>query len=608
MSLHPVDWCFIIAYLVVAFAVGIYFSKRAGKSMSEFFLAGRTLPWWLAGTSIVATTFAADTPLAVTGLIRKNGLYGNWYWWSAMMGGMLMVFFFAKLWRRAHVLTHAEFYELRYAGRAAAGLRAFGALYDGVFRSCITMGWVMLAMVKVSGALFDLSAVTQAMAAVTGVDIDWGKLLCIAVLVLFALTYTALSGFWGVVMTDLIQFGMAMFGSVALAAIVLWKMGGPAAMVEQIQAAPGFEEKTLRFIPDFTTAGILIGATFFVQITFQWWTKGEGEGYVAQRLFSTRSERDSLLAGLWFIIAHYVLRPWPWIVVGLASLVYFPVAELADPEMAYPMMIVKFLPLGLRGLMVASLLAAFMSTIDTHLNWGASYLINDLYKRFVRPGKSERHYVAAARLAMLALVLCAALAAWQAKSIRSLWFYIIVLHAGVGILGLVRWYWWRVNAWSEVAAMAGTLVLANGNFICKALAALGLFPVSAMPQVDWFYSSETYAIRLCLIIIISGALWLLVTRLTRPVDPVHLDRFYRQVHPGGWWGPVARRCPEVTPDRARGYWIPWFAGVACTYCAIFGVGFLCLGRYLGGTAYLIGVFVFGWIMLTTAPTEADERT
>lgn len=607
MQLHVLDWVFIVGYCVVALVIGAHYSRRAGRNIDEFFVAGRDLQWWLAGTSIVATTFACDTPLAVARLSRGSGIYENWLWWSALMGGMMCVFFYARLWRRAGVLTDVEFIELRYEGRSAAALRGFMAVYGGVLQNCIVMGWVIVAMVKIWGALFDLEGLQTYLTGLTGIETDWGKLFLITVLLIITLVYTVLSGFWGVVMTDLIQFVMAMTGSIALAGIVVWKLGGFAAMSEQIQAAPGFRPQLFHFVPNFATATRLAIITFMVQISIQWWGGGQGGGYLAQRLFAAKNEKHAALAALWFNFAHYVLRPWPWIIVGLASLVVIPDAELVNPisgepdiERVYPLMMVRFLPTGLRGLMVASLLAAFMSTIDTQLNWGASYLVNDLYKRFWRRSASDRHYVAASRTAMVLIMVLGAVTAWQYESITEAWIYLAKLTAGAGFVGLLRWYWWRVNAWAEITALAASLVTANVNLPARVLHRMGLLSSPFMDRVEWLYSSEAYAVLFPFIVGVSTAAWLAVMYLTRPVSDARLNAFYLRVRPGGWWDPVARRFPDVPRDRARQWWLPWAAGVFCIYAGLFGVGYLCLAQPLRGLIWLSAALASGWYMTTQA--------
>lgn len=582
MQLDLLDWSFIVGYCVFAFGVGVYYSRRASTSIEEFFIAGRKLPWWIAGTSIVATTFAVDTPLAIAGFVRSGGIYENWFWWCILMGGMLSVFFYARLWRRAGIITDVEFVELRYDGRSAVVLRLFMAVYRGVLYNCIVMGWVILAMTKVCEVL-----------------LGWDKVLSIAVLMSIALAYTVLSGFWGVVVTDFVQFIMAMTGSVALAGIVLWQLGGPAGMVSQIQATEAFEPRVFNFIPDFDSAGKLIVFGFFVQISVQWWAKGEGDGYIVQRLFATKNERHSVLAALWFNFAHYVLRPWPWIVVGLASLVYFPYVHGEDPELAYPKMIAQFMPTGLRGLMVASLLAAFMSTMDTQLNWGASYLVNDIYKRFIVRDAGERHYVTVSRISILLLMILGAITAWQSKSIFGAWKYLVLLTAGAGFAGLLRWYWWRVNAWSEISALSGSFVIANGIVWAHAMDKLGWIPGSAMEKIEWFYSGEAYPVRLVTIVVSCTLLWVSVTYLTAPVSARHLERFFKRVRPGGWWGPIAASCPEVKRVGAAAAWLGWASGVVCVYSGLFGVGYICLARYGIGVAWLVSSVVTGAIMLSS---------
>jgi len=590
MQLNWVDWLLIGGYCLFSFLIGIYYTRRAGQSVDEYFVGGRRIAWWLAGTSMVATTFAADTPLAVSKLARVEGIYANWFWWSVLLGGMMCVFFFAHLWQRAGVLTDVEFIELRYEGKSAAILRGFMAVYGGVLQNAIIMGWVILAMSKICDVM-----------------LGWDKLTSIAIMMTIMVFYTMLSGYWGVVMTDFFQFGMAMTGSIALAGMVVWHMGGIHGMIEQIQAAPQFDPKVFDFVPNFATATKLALLTFVVQLSVQWWGAGQGGGYIAQRLFSTPTERDAALSALWFNFAHYVLRPWPWIIVGLASLVYFPDLSAADAERAYPLMIAKFLPMGLRGLMVASLMAAFMSTMETQLNWGASYLINDLYRRFMVRKASERHYVAASRLAVLLLAALGCIAAWQAETITGAWIYLATLTAGAGMVGLLRWYWWRVNAWSEISALTGSFLIANGNLWAKILDRFGLVPAGWMDSITWLYGSDAYAVRLLIIVVSCTAIWLGVTYLTGPVGASHLEIFFRRVRPGGWWGPIARQCPEVRRDRARHAWSGWFAGVACIYTGLFGIGYLCLAKTLSGMVLLAVSALTGWWMVRQASAIGRER-
>lgn len=610
MALEFVDWCLVIGYGVIALVIGVALSRRAGQNVDEYFVAGRSLPWWVAGTSIVATSFAADTPLVVSGLIRKQGIHGNWIWWYVAVGGMLCAVFFARLWRRAGVLTDVELIELRYEGRSASVLRGFLAVYGGVFVNCITMMWVMLAMANVCEVM-----------------LGWPKGLAVAVLALVTLAYTVLSGFWGVVMTDMLQFVIALAGSVALAVIVVGRMGGPAELVARVEALEGVRPDVLNLTPVsldavrelWSDGGDLRAvlerplATFVILLAVMWWGAGQGGGYLAQRLFATRNERHAMLAALWFNFAHYVLRPWPWIMVGVASLVWMPLAAGENPEMAYPAMMRDFLPAGLRGLLLASFLAAFMSTIDTQLNWGSSYLVNDLYRRFIAPDRSPRHYVQVSRLSCVALIALAATAAMGAEHIMSAWIYLAVLGSGAAAVGLLRWYWWRLNAWSEISALIASVVIANVGHLARLMDFVlpaGVTQrggwVAAMDTIQWLYSDKLFAVRGLMVIVVCTLVWLTVTLLTRPVPAAHLERFFRRVRPGGWWGPVAAACPDVRRDRGLGKrWLAWVSGVTCVYAGLFGVGHLCLDRPAIGVVHLLGCLGAGWLMLTLI--GAEER-
>ncbi len=586
MRLDFLDWSIIIASLFFSLVIGLYFTKRASRSLSEFFTAEGSLPWWLVGTSMVATTFAADTPLVVSGLVRKGGIYENWLWWSGLMGGMLTVYFFAGLWRRAGLITDVEFVELRYDGKSAASLRGFCAVYFGLLVNCIVMGWVTLAMSKILHVMM-----------------GWDKVFSVAVLVVLTLSYTVLSGYWGVVVTDFFQFILAMLGAIVLMFVVLVQMGGPGAMVEKVLASPGVDPKVLYFVPDFGTATHLALVTFVVQISLLWWGSGQGSGFLAQRLFSAKDERHAAKAFLWFNVANYMLRPWPWIVVGLASLVYFPLQAGEDNELAYPKMIATLLPTGMRGIMVASLFAAFMSTLSTQLNWGASYIVSDIYKRFMVRNASDRHYVNASRLVMVALMLAGAVAAWQSESVAKVWIYLMTIGAGGAFVGLLRWYWWRVNAWAEIGAMVSSLVAANGDLVCKGLAALGLLSPAAMEKVTWFYASETYAYRIVFILAVCTLFWIIVMYMTPPVSMEHLEGFYRRVRPGGWWGPLAERCPEIQTASTKRAWTGWLAGTVCVYTGLFGMGYLCIGKYTLGLAMIALSVVSGWLMINKMPLD-----
>lgn len=575
MQLVSLDWFIIALYGGATLVLGFWFTRRAGASLEEYFVAGRTLPWWIAGTSIAATWFATDAPLAAASLVRQHGIFGNWLWWYEGAGVMMLVFFYAKLWRRARILTDAEFIELRYSGRSAAALRGFSAVYFGVLKNCVVMGWVMLAMVKFSKVLL-------------GWDAEATLVICVAL----ALIYTIASGLWGVVITDLLQFTTGIIGSTILAGIVLYQLGGPAEMAEQVRAVsenPG----TLNIVPEPAHLSSLEWVSYLCLIFVLWSRSGQGDGYIAQRLFATKDEKQSLLAALWFSFAGIVLMTWPWIIVGIGSLIILPLAtatpELAaDPELAYPMMVAELMPAGLRGMLVASFLAAFMSTMDTHLCWGASYLVNDVYRRFLRREETEQHYVIASRVAVLVLVVMAALTAWQMGSIERAWIYVIEITAGLALVWLLRWYWWRINAWAEISAMIGSFVVANGFIWVRLAEAVGLLSGSALDAVSTFYSSDYDMVRAVVILLVCTLVWISVTLLTSPDSEEKLEQFYRQVRPGGWWGPIAARFPDVEADESGGRrWMGWFLGLLFLYAGLLGVGYISIGQPLLGMALLV---------------------
>ncbi len=503
MNISPIDWAIVIGYIIFALGLGIYFSKRAGKNINEFFVSGRNLPWWLAGTSMVATTFAADTPLAVTGIVVKDGIAGNWLWWNAVLSGMLATFLFSRLWRRSEIITDVEFTELRYSGPSASFLRGFRALYIGLPINCITMGWVILAMQKIVVLTFNLP------------DTAYTKVVVVLGCLLIAGIYCALSGFWGVVMTDLVQFGMAMVGSIALAIIAVNKIGGIGVLKEKLVDVYGAEHNILNFSPDFS-AGKMAIITFGVYLGMQWWASNgvDGSGYIAQRMFAAKNERHTLLATLWFNIAHYTLRPWPWILVALVAMVVYPGLgdpehinpALQDAEAGYPMLMLDYLPVGLLGFMLTAFLAAFMSTIDTHLNWGASYLVNDFYKRFFKPEATPGHYVTVSRISVILIMLIAGVTSLFMNSIAEAWKFLIAINAGIGLVQILRWYWWRINAWSEISAMFAALVVSIVVFLHPA-------------------TKDDFALKMLIIVPSSTYIWLFVTFLTNSCFKRKANRF-----------------------------------------------------------------------------------
>ena len=566
MNISPIDAAIILAYILFALGLGLHFSKRAGSNIGEFFVSGRNLPWWLAGTSMVATTFAADTPLAITGIVAKGGISGNWLWWNMVLSGMLATFFFSRLWRRAEILTDVELTELRYSGSSASLLRGFRALYIGLPINCLTMGWVILAMQKIIGLTFDLPDTTST------------RVLIVLACMLIAGIYCALSGFWGVVMTDIVQFGMATIGSIALAVIAVTKIGGIDGLKSKLVEVHGPDHAILDFLPDFG-AGELAILTFGVYLGVQWWASNgvDGSGYIAQRMFAARDERNTLLATLWFNIAHYTIRPWPWILVALVSMVVYP--DLEDPEAGYPMLMLEYLPVGLLGLMITAFLAAFMSTIDTHLNWGASYLVNDFYKRFFKPEADDRHYVIASRVSVVLIMVLAGATSLFIESIAAAWKFMIALNAGIGLVQILRWYWWRINAWSEIAAMASSFVVS--------------LIVFTLPQ-----TKDNFTYQMLIIVPVSTLTWLVATYVTSPVSQERLVEFYQRVRPnGGWWGPVASRVESrISPENRSPALVSWLLGSVFVYCTLFAFGKLLLGFYGSGVIFLLIALLSGVMM------------
>ena len=566
MKLTTVDWAIIAAYFIFNLAIGFYYKSKAGASTTDFFLSGRNVPWWLAGTSMVATTFAADTPLVVTGLVARNGIAGNWLWWNMVASGMLTVFLFARLWRRSGVTTDIELAELRYSGPPAAFLRGFRSVYLGVVMNCIILGWVNLAMVKILGMVLGISK-AEALWVVVGI---------------IALTsfISALSGLWGVLVTDLFQFVVKMGMVIVLGFAAVRAVGG----MEAMKAKLGGEGSAfLSFVPNIHSVW-MPAVTFFVYIAVNWWAtwypgaEPGGGGYVAQRMFSAKDERHSLLATLWFNVAHYALRPWPWVVVGMASVILYP--HLPDPETGYIRVMIDYLPPSLRGLMVAAFAAAFMSTVGTQLNWGASYLVNDFYRRFIKKDGSDRHYVNASQVATVLLTILSAMVTWHMDSIAGAWKLLIATGAGTGLVLILRWYWWRINAWSEVSSMAAAFV------------------VSILLQTAFHMDSDDPVQFAYIILITAGittVVWVSVTLLTAPESDATLLRFYRKVRPSPFgWKPVQKLAPEVPVSHDLGWNLAdWLAGCAMIYGALFGIGKVILLEYVTGAGFLAVAVVAG---------------
>lgn len=558
VTLTLLDWLVVVVFFVATTVVGLLFARRAGKSVAEFFTAGRSLPWWLAGTSMVATTFAADTPLAVTGLVAAHGIAGNWVWWNMVAGGMLTVFFYARLWQRAGVKTDAELTELRYSGRPAVVLRAFRAAYLALPINLIVIGWVNLAMVKV-------------------LEVMLGVQPFVAMLGLFALTvlYASLSGLWGVVVTDFFQFLLAMGGCIVLAWFAVDAVGGLDALAAKTPA------RSLELFPADTTWFPVTVMLSYLAVSWwaSWYPGAEpgGGGYVAQRIFASRSERDGMLATLWFNIAHYAVRPWPWILTALAAGILYP--GLADPGVGF-VQAIGLLPSGLKGLLLASFAAAYMSTLSTQLNWGASYLVNDLVARFTKV--PEDRLVRWSRVTTAFIFVLSAgstYVLYRVGSVDAAWRVLIALGAGTGPVYLLRWYWWRVNAWSEISAMGFSLA----SFI--ALTASGAFDAA-----DAVSGAHLMVVNTA----VTTVGWVSVTFLTRPEPDAHLRAFHERVRPGGpGWARVAPGAPLEGGWRAG---VAWLGAICGVYGALFGVGRLLLGPRVQALPFLV-LMVVGFVVV-----------
>ena len=562
MKLTQLDWIVVCLYIAVTLVTGLYFARRAGRQTDEFFLGGRSMPWWLLGTSMVATTFSTDTPNLVTDLVRTGGVSENWIWWAMGISGMCTVFFYAQLWRRSNILTDVGFYELRYSGRPAAFLRGFRALYLGIFFNVMIMATVTLAAIKIGGVLLGVSKYEVILIAGTVTAL-----------------YSATSGFWGVVVTDLLLFIVAMTGSLAAAyyAVQQPAVGG----LNGLFTNPALEGK-LALLPDFTDLHSA-AAIFIIPIAVQWWStwypgaEPGGGGYIAQRMLAAKDESHALKATLWFNLAHYALRPWPWIIVALASLIVYPTLDsiqaafpTVDPsivrhDLAYPAMLV-FLPSGLLGLVVASLAAAYMSTISTHLNWGASYIIDDWYRRFISPDREDRHYLRLARLATIGLIILAGIVSLWLENALQAFQILLQIGAGTGLVFLLRWFWWRINAWSEISAMIISFLIAvYFQFVHTNI--LGLEPLEP-------------SFQLVLGVLLTSIGWVTVTLLTPPASPETLKSFHQLIRPmgGGWRGAGLGLEPEPNGSSPTAAFLAWFLGCIAIYGALFGTGYALYGR------------------------------
>jgi SSS family solute:Na+ symporter len=566
----PLDVAIITASILVSFLPAIFFAKRAGQSTSEFFTSGRAAPWWLVGVSMVATTFSTDTPNLITNMVRERGVAENWLWWSFLLTGMLTVFFYARLWRRSGVLTDLEFYEIRYSGNAATFLRGFRAVYLGLFFNCVIIATVNLAAAKIANVV-----------------LGWPMGRTLAVCGVMTIFFASVSGLWGVLVTDSLQFMITMSGTFAVTWFALKQpaVGGMSGLLTRIPA------RTLALLPDFGDWSVAL-AVFVIPLTVQWWSvwypgaEPGGGSYIAQRMLASRSEKDAVTGTLLFNVMHYALRPWPWILTALASTLVFPTLHdisvafpyvnqsLIGNDLAYPAMM-RFLPAGFLGLVVAGTLAAYRSTVETHLNWGTSYLVHDLYRRFLRRGESEKHYVLVGRLTTAGLMVCAALLTYALGTAKEAFDLILSVGAGTGLIYLLRWFWWRVSAWSEIAAMVSSFVVAIGFFIARKN---GLDVASH--------------VSLLITVGVTTVVWVGATLVAPPTDRATLLRFYELVRPSGagWASVRAESAATPAPDSLAQGVLGWVCGCSFVYSALFGTGSLLYGRYPQFFAWL-AVFV-----------------
>ncbi len=600
MSLTIFDWCIVGMSIAICFIPALFFAKRSGKSTAEFFASGRSVPWWLAGLSMVATTFSSDTPNLVTDIVRRQGVAGNWCWWAFVLTGVSTVFFYARLWRRSGVMTDLEFYELRYSGSAASVVRGFRSIYLGLFFNCIIMASVNLAACKIAAVLFGLER--------------WQTLLFVGLL---NVVFAAHSGLWGVLIIDMIQFFIKMSAVIAAAYFALKhpQVGGLDGLMAKLSTLKGPDGiNYLNMLPDFTNQWSIAMTVFIMPIAVQWWAvwypgaEPGGGSYIAQRMLASKSEKDSLGGTLFYNIAHYCIRPWPWILVGLCSLLVYP--ELKDIQTAFPKLdpklighdiaypaMLKFLPVGWIGLMVGGLIAANSSTILTHLNWGASYLVHDFYRRFIKKGADESHYVMMGRLATIGLFLCAGGMVFVLESAKDTFDIILQIGAGTGLLYLMRWFWWRVNAWCEVVAMISSFVVSCGWLILRKTG----------------HGLESTHMELLYTIIITTVCWVLTAFLAPPTDRRTLIEFYKKVRPfGPGWAPIKAAAGISDQDaRSEGENIPlalvgWSSGCTVIWSALFTVGNFLYGR-MNYAWILLGVFTVSGLILIAVVNKLWSR-
>jgi len=617
------DWLVVAGFIFITILISLFYTRRSRKSVTDYFASGQGVPWWILGTSMVATTFAADTPLAIAGLVVTQGIWGNWFYWSQVPQFLIGVYFFSRLWRRAGILTDNELVNVRYSGKAANWLRGFRAIYFAVPYNAITMGFVILAMTRILELTFNVSKL-------------WGTIIS----VLITMGYTAISGLWGVLATSFFQFFLAMGMTIYLAVIAVGAAGGFPSMLAKLSQIYGQAKASsmLSIIPQ-PDAPNMSFTIFLLYILFSWWTTGptDGGAYFAQRMISAKNEKHAFLGYYWFNIWHVVLRPWPWIIVGIAAAVLFPgiasknplTGKLeANPELGYIAVMLKYLKPGLLGLMFSAFLAAFMSTISAQINWGASYLVNDLYKPFIKKNASEKHYVRVSVIAVVFSAILGGIISFFMKKIFTGWLLLWAINAGIGVVYIARWYWWRVNAWSEISAIASLMIIFSIIFFAKSTVTLktvlivimliniGCLIAFGLTKKEWrknnlkasIFSITVAVIAITLILLVtlpeknfpwtliytlpmSLSIWLTVTILTKPTDENVLTEFYRRVHPGGiGWKRISAKIPQEevgSPVFTKNNIIGCILGIASTYTALVGFGKLIFGNRLLGSALLI---------------------
>jgi Na+/proline symporter len=587
MRVLPIDWIIVAISVAVSFLPALFLARRAGRNTTEFFTSGRAAPWWLIGVSMVATTFSTDTPNLVTNMVRESGIAENWLWWAFLLTGMMTVFFYARMWRRSGVLTDLEFYEIRYSGKAATFLRGFRAVYLGLFFNCVIMATVNLAAAKIANI-------------VLGWPMGRTLLFCSVITIFFA----SVAGLWGVLVTDSIQFTITMTGTFAVAYFALKQpeVGGLAGLLAKTRPS------TLNLLPDFGDWSVAL-SVFIIPLTVQWWSvwypgaEPGGGSYIAQRMLASKSEKDAVTGTLLFNVMHYALRPWPWIIVALCSVLIFPqLSDIAHAypyvnprlignDMAYPAML-RFLPAGFLGLVIAGTLAAYRSTIETHLNWGTSYLVHDLYRRFLNRGASERHYVFAGRIVTALLMISAALLSFALDNAKEAFDLILSIGAGTGLIYLLRWFWWRVSAWSEISAMTSSFLVALGFFIA---AKQGL----QLPS----------HVTLIITVAITTMVWVIATLVAKPTDPETLKQFCRLVKPAGpGWAEIRKAAGvEGSPDSLTQSLLGWVLGCTFVYAALFGAGSFLFGKTAQGIMWLALFVVSGTGLLRLLPRMLGNR-